>query len=245
MANFKAAGMILEDLTWQQRKRFFWDSKHYIWDDPFLFKIGHDGLLRRCVPKDEGHKIIWHCHDSPCGDNGQCTAAKLLQSGFFWSTLFKDAYNYVKSCDKCQRTENISRRSDMPLKPILEVELFDCWGIDFMRPFPPSYSNMYILVAVDYVSKWIEAIATQKSGSLTIIRFVKKNIFSRFGVPRVLISDGGSHFYNAQLQNVLSKYCVKHKVETPYHPRCNGQAEVSNWEIKKILEKTLGNYRKD
>ena len=74
--------------------------------------------------------------------------------------MFKDAHAFVTACDRCQHTGNISRRNEMPLQNILEVELFDVWGIDFMGHFPSSYNNKYILLAVDYVSKWIEAIAT-------------------------------------------------------------------------------------
>jgi len=98
---------------------------------------------------------------------------------------------------------------------------------------------------VEYVSKWVEAIPTQKVDAKTVIKFLKKNIFCRFGTPRVLISDGGSHFCNAQLQKVLEHYSVRHKVATTYHSQKNGQAEVSNREIKKILEKTVASSRKD
>ncbi|GAU39930.1 hypothetical protein TSUD_275300 [Trifolium subterraneum] len=133
----------------------------------------------------------------------------------------------------------------MPLQSILEVEVFDCWGIDFVGPFPSSFSNEYILVAVDYVSKWVEAIASPNADGKTVIKFLKKNIFTRFGTPRVLISDGGSHFCNSQLAKALEHYVVKHKVASPYHPQTNGQAEVSNREIKKILEKTVSASRKD
>ena len=84
----------------------------------------------------------------------------------------------------------------MPQKPILEVELFDVWGIDFMGPFPSSQGKFYILVAVDYVSKWVEAITTSHNDAKTVHKFLKKNIFTRFGVPRSIISDEGKHFDN-------------------------------------------------
>jgi len=100
-------------------------------------------------------------------------------------------------------------------------------------------------VAVDYVSKWVEAIASPKADSKTVIKFLKKNIFNRFGTPWVLISDGGSHFCNSQLAKALEHYGVKYKVASPYHPQTNGQAEVSNREIKRILEKTVSSSRKD
>ena len=118
----------------------------------------------------------------------------MLQVGFFWPLIFKDAHEYVCRCDKCQRTGGISKRNEMPLQNIMEVEIFDYWGIDFVGPLPSLYGNIYILVVVDFVSKWVEAIATPKNDVRAVIKFLKKNIFSRFGVPRVLISDGGTHF---------------------------------------------------
>jgi len=105
-----------------------------------------------------------------------------------------------------------------------------------MGPFLSYNGNEYILLAVDYVSKWVEALACQENDAKTVIKFLKRRVFSRFGVLRVLISDGGTHFYNAQLAKVLSHYEVKHKIASTYHPQTNGQAEVSNREIKKILE---------
>ncbi|XP_060965554.1 uncharacterized protein LOC133034480 [Cannabis sativa] len=124
-------------------------------------------------------------------------------------------------------------------------ELFDVWGIDFMGPFPSSFSNLYILLAVDYVSKWVEAAATPGNDGKTVLRFLQKNIFTRFGTPRAIISDEGSHFCNKQFEALLSKYGVRHRTALPYHPQSNGQAEISNREIKMILEKTVQRSRKD
>ena len=168
-----------------------------------------------------------------------------MQSGFFWPTLFKDAHQHVLHCDQCQRMGRISRRNEMPLQNIMEVEVFDCWGIDFVGPFPSSFGNEYILVAIDYVSKLVEAVATPHNDAKTVVKFLKKNIFSRFGVPRILINNGGTHFCNNQLHKVLKQYNVTHKVTSPYHPQTNGQAEVSNRELKRILEKTVASTRKD
>ncbi|KAK8523036.1 hypothetical protein V6N13_076263 [Hibiscus sabdariffa] len=133
----------------------------------------------------------------------------------------------------------------MPFQNILEVELFDVWGINFMGPFPSCHSHLYILLAVDYVSKWVEAIATPKNDAKTVMRFLHKNIFTRFGVPRTLISDEGSHFDNKLTAKALQRYGVRHRIATAYHPQTNGQAEISNREIKKILEKTVNTNRKD
>jgi len=124
----------------------------------------------------------------------QRTAAKVMQTSFWWPTLFKDCQDFVQRCDKCHRTGNISKGNEMPLTRIIEIEPFDCWGIDFMGPFPSSYSFLHILVCVDYVTKWVEAIPCVSNDARTVVNFLHKNIFTRFGTPRVLISDGGSTF---------------------------------------------------
>ncbi|KAD3641693.1 hypothetical protein E3N88_30917 [Mikania micrantha] len=133
----------------------------------------------------------------------------------------------------------------MPLQPILIVNIFDVWGIDFMGPFPNSCGNYYILVAVDYVSKWIEAIATKTNDHSVVCKFVQTNIFTRFGVPRVIISVGGTHFKNSHFAKLLQRYGVNHRIATPYHPQTSGQVEVSNRQIKEILQKTVRPDRKD
>ncbi|KAJ9556479.1 hypothetical protein OSB04_011093 [Centaurea solstitialis] len=131
------------------------------------------------------------------------------------------------------------------LTPIHACEIFDVWGIDFMGPFPCSFGFYYILLAVDYVSKWVEAKATRTDSAKDVSDFVKDKIFCRFGVPKVVISDRGTHFVNGVMANLFKKYGVKHCISTAYHPQTNGQAEVSNWEIKQILEKMVNPSTKD
>ena len=114
-----------------------------------------------------------------------------------------------------------------------------------MGPFPPSYGYLYILLAVDYVSKWVEAIPMRTNDHKVVLKFIKEHIFSRFGVPHAIISDGGLHFCNRTFENLLKKYGVTHKVSTAYHPQTNGQAELANREIKHILEKTVAPNHKD
>ncbi|RVW62451.1 Retrovirus-related Pol polyprotein from transposon 17.6 [Vitis vinifera] len=157
----------------------------------------------------------------------------------------KDAHEVSKGCDKCQRLGKLSRRNMMPLNPILIVDIFDVWGIDFMGPFPMSFGHSYILVGVDYVSKWVEAIPCRTNDHKVVLKFLKENIFSRFGVPKAIISDGGTHFCNKPFEALLAKYGVKHKVATPYHPQTSGQVELANREIKNILMKVVNTNRKD
>ena len=114
-----------------------------------------------------------------------------------------------------------------------------------MGLFPSSYNNLYILLADDYVSKWVEAAATQNNDVRTVLKFLQKKIFTWFGTPRAIVSDEGSHFCNKLFDNLLAKYGLRHRTALTYHPQSNGQAEVSNREIKLILEKTVLRSRKD
>ncbi|GJX64899.1 reverse transcriptase domain-containing protein [Tanacetum coccineum] len=133
----------------------------------------------------------------------------------------------------------------MPQNAIQVCEIFDVWGIDFMGPFPSSHGNKYILVAVDYLSKWVEAKALPINDARVVVKFLK-SLFAQFRTPRAIISDRGNHFYNDQFAKVMSKYGVTHRLATAYHPQTSGQVEVSNRGLKRIVERTVGEnlYRK-
>ncbi|GJY26577.1 reverse transcriptase domain-containing protein [Tanacetum coccineum] len=159
IANYHAGNFVIKGMSTQQKRKFFKDVKHYFWEDPFLFKICADQVIRRCVFGKEAHDILMACHDGPTGGHhgANYTARKVFDSGFFWPTIYKDAHELVKNCNSCQRQGKISQRDEMPQNSIQVCEIFDVWGIDFMGPFPSSKGNKYILVAVDYLSKWVEA----------------------------------------------------------------------------------------
>ena len=247
IVNYLACGVVPQEFSYQQKRKLRTDSRYYIWDDPLLFKRGADMIIRRCVPENEQGKILNECHASPYGGHfsGERTDHKILQSGFYWPTLFRDCAEWVKLCDRCQKIGNISSRNEMPLKGIIVVQIFDVWGIDFMGPFPQSFGNLYILLTVDYVSKWVEAMACPRNDTNTVVSFLQRNILSRFGTPRTIISDGGSHFSNKIFSKLMSRYGIKHIKSLAYHPQTNGQAEISNREIKRILEKTVSSSKKD
>ncbi|KAG9458288.1 hypothetical protein H6P81_002796 [Aristolochia fimbriata] len=181
IANFFGRKWVPKHFTFQQRKKLTEDSKHYYWEDSFLYKICPDQVIRRCVKEEESPLILSHCHDKEVGGHHSTnrTAAK------------------------------------------------------------------YILVAVDYVTRWVEAIATRTNDAKVVIEFLKKNIFYHFGTPRAIISDEGKHFFNTPFKNLLKKYGVTHKIATPYHAQTSSQVEVSNRELKRILEKTIYTSRRD
>nr|GFA62113.1 reverse transcriptase domain-containing protein [Tanacetum cinerariifolium] len=130
----------------------------------------------------------------------------------------------------------------MPQNSIQVCEIFDVWGIDFMGPFPSSKGNKYMLVAVDYLSKWVEAKALPTNDARVVVKILK-SLFSRFGTPKAIISDRGTHFCNDQFARVMSKYEVTHRLSNAYHPQTSGQVEVTNRRLKRILERTVGENR--
>ncbi|GKA27547.1 reverse transcriptase domain-containing protein [Tanacetum coccineum] len=201
-------------------------------------------VTSRGDPSQEAVDILTACHSGPIGGHygANYTAKKVFDSGFYWPTIYKDAHELVKNCDSCQRQGKISQRDEMPQNSIQVCEIFDVWGIDFMGPFPSSRGNKYILVAVDYLSKWVEAKALPTNDARVVVKFLK-SLFARFGTPRAIISDRGTHFCNDKFAKVMSKYGVTHRLATAYHPQTSGQVEVSNRGLKRILERTVGENR--
>ncbi|GJZ39152.1 reverse transcriptase domain-containing protein, partial [Tanacetum coccineum] len=189
-ANYLVGNIIPKGMTYQQKNKFFSDLKHYFWEEPYLFKVCSDGMIRRCISGPETRTILDQCHHGPTGGHygPNITAKKVLDSGFYWPTIIKEAHTLVRLCEACQRTGNISKRDEMPLNNIQVCEIFDIWGIDFMGPFPKSYKFEYILVAVDYVSKWAEAQALPTNDARVVVTFLKR-LFCRFRMPKALISD--------------------------------------------------------
>ncbi|GJU31514.1 reverse transcriptase domain-containing protein [Tanacetum coccineum] len=244
IANYHAGNFLIKGMSTQQKRKFFKDVKHYFWDDPYLFRICADQIIRRCVFGQEALEILKACHEGPTGGHhsANITAQKVFDAGFFWPTIYQDAHSMIKSCDACQRQGKISHRDEMPQNAIQVCEIFDVWGIDFMGPFPSSRGNKYILVAVDYLSKWVEAKALPTNDARVVVKFLK-SLFSRFGAPRAIISDRGTHFCNDKFDKVMSKYGVTHRLSTAYHPQTSGQVEVTNRGLKRILERTVGENR--
>ena len=230
----------------QDKRKFLVKVHNFYWDDPYLFKYYPDQIMRRCILEDEVLSVLNFCHNDACGGyfSVKITAAKILQCDFYWPTLFKDTYEFCRSCVRCQRLGFLSRLHMMPLNSILVIEIFDYWEIDFMGPFPPSSGYLYILLVVDYVSKWVEVVPCQTNDNKTIVKFLKENALFRLGTPHAIISDLGTHFCNRSFEALMRKYGVIHKVATAYHPQTNGQAELANREIKQILEKTVNPDRK-
>ncbi|GJS08153.1 reverse transcriptase domain-containing protein [Tanacetum coccineum] len=158
IANYHAGNFIVKGMSSQQKKKFFKDVKHYFWDEPYLFRICDDQVIRWCVYGQEAVDILTDCHNGPTGGHhgANYTAKKVFDSGFYWPTIYRDAHDLVTRCDAC--------------------------------PLPSSRGNKYILVAVDYLSKWVEAKALPTNDARVVCKFLK-SLFARFGTPRAIISD--------------------------------------------------------
>ena len=182
IVNYLVIGQIPPQWTSQQKRNFLVAIKKYYFDDPYLFKYCPNQLIRRCVSNDDQIGVLTFCHSEACGGHfsPRKTTDKILQTDFYWPTLLKDCFDFFKTCARCQQLVGVTKRNMMPLTPILIIEIFDCWGLDFMRPFPPSFGYLYILLAFDYVSKWVEAVPTRTNDHKVVLKFLKEHIFFSF-----------------------------------------------------------------
>nr|GEZ89253.1 reverse transcriptase domain-containing protein [Tanacetum cinerariifolium] len=212
LANYHAGNFIIKGMTSQQKKKFFKDARHYFWDDPYLFRTCADQIIRRCVAGKEAIDILNACHSGPTGGHYEAsyTAKKVFDLGFYWPSIYKDAFELVKYCDSCQRHGKVSQKDEMPQNFIQICEIFD-----------------------------VEAKALPTNDARVVVKFLK-SLFSRFGTPNAIISDRGNHFCNDQFSRVMAKYGVTHRLSTAYHPQISGQVEVTNCRLKRILERTVG-----
>ena len=238
------------DYSLKQKQALIRKSAPYTLLDKTLYKLGQDGVLRRCIYASEVNDILQGCHSDSCGGHfaGISTAQKVLLAGYWWPSLFRDAHQFARKCDPCQRVGKPSPSTAMPLIPLMALAPFEKWGIDFVGPIAPATKygkKKYILVATDYATKWAEAMATRNDDAKTVARFLYENIISRFGCPKELISDRGTHFLNVLIEELTNRFFIKHRKTAPYHPRANGQTEKTNGLLCKILTKTISGTSTD
>ncbi|GJZ81600.1 putative nucleotidyltransferase, ribonuclease H [Tanacetum coccineum] len=213
-ANYLASRVLPFRSTRQEKQKFFSDLRHYFWDEPFLFKQCADQIIRRRVTRDEAAQILRQCYSEPSGGHHgiTTTARKVFKAGFYWPHIFRDARRLVQVCDACQRADNISSRDEIPQKYIQVCEIINVWGIDFMGPFPLSNGHKYILVAIDYMSKWVEAQHFPTSDARNVVNFLKR-LFALFGIPKALISDRATHFCNYQMEKAMKRKYWSNKLD--------------------------------
>lgn len=213
-----------------------------------LYRKGPEGIYRRCVMPEEIPSLLEEFHDSACGGHfaGQSTAQKILLAGYWWPYIFKDSHKYAQECDICQRVGRGENRK-RSLIPVMAVLPFEKWGLDFVGPITPSsrVGRKYIIVATDYFTKWAEARATRRDGAKEVAVFLMEQVVCRFGAPREIVTDRGTHFINEVIEELTEQLSIIHRRTTPYNPQANGQAESTNKVLCAILRKTVSAHARD
>jgi hypothetical protein len=180
-----------------------------------------DIVLHRCLTIDKANQFLNDYHSGAYESHlsGMFTTKKIIRTDYFWPTFFYDCINVVKRCNNCQLYANKSRAQLALLHPVITVSPLCKWGIDFMTCNPPSSNgNKYIIVAVDYFTKWVEAMPTFNN---TATRFFFNHVMSRFGVPLQLVSDHRKHFENEIFVELSSRLDFSHDFTSPYYPQSN------------------------
>ena len=187
---------------------------------------------------------MWSCRWALCRG---ATARKIWCNGRCWLTNLKDAVRYCKECDLCQQLGQPTENVWMPHQPVLPLEPFQKWGLDFVGPFkPPTMrtGNQYIIVATDYCARWVEAKALQDNTATSTAKFLYEYIWCMYGCPIELINNQGEHFLGHVVESLTTFYAVVHKCSTPYYPQGNRLAESTN-KLQNILRKIVNENRMD
>jgi len=229
-----------------ERRKLRHLAKNYVIIGDTLYHRGVDSILRRCLTLEEAESVLNDCHNGACGGHlsGLTTAQRILCAGYFWPALFKNCVEAVKHCHPCQIFTRKMRAHPAPLFPVVTVGPFTKRGIDFTTCNPPSVVNhRYIIVVVDYFTKWAEAMLTYKNDSDTVALFLFNQVISRFGIPREIVTDHGSHFQNQLISELALKLVFCQENLSPYYPQANGQVEAVNKTPKTILQWTIDKSR--
>jgi hypothetical protein len=203
-------------------------------------------VFRRCLNFEEAERALNDCHSGACGGHmsGYATAHKILRAGYFWPSLFKDCITAVQKCHACQTYNQKIRSHPAPLHPVVSVGPFAKWGIDFMTCHPHSAGGHgYIIVAVDYFTKWAEAMPTFDNTGKTAALFLFNHVITRFGVPQAIVTDHGSHFRNNMMSELTAKLGLRHDSSTPYYPQANGQVEAINKVLITMIRRMIGIHK--
>ena len=179
------------------------------------------------------------------------TMKKPLDAGYWWPTMNKDTQKHYQACDLCQRSGSMARTEKAPLQPIMPIEPFIKWGLDFVGPVKPTsqYTNCkYILVAIDYVTKWVEARALRTNTAAVTAKFLYGNIVTKYACPLELVIDQGSHFINEAIRDLTDSFLIKHKTSTTYYPKGpkgNEHAKSTNKVIGNMFTKLVSERKTD
>jgi hypothetical protein len=177
--------------------------------------MGLNKILRRCVMEAEFPMILEEAHEGIAGGHyvGKEIVQKVLRAGLWWPMLHRDAKKYSRACDVCQRVGNPSRRDEMPLAPYMTLQAFEKWAIDFVGPINPPGKHIgarYIITVTEYLTRWDEERAVKDCSVSTTAHFIFYEIITRFGCPKVLMSDQGTQFINKTVEDLTEEFKIHH-----------------------------------
>ena len=211
-----------------------------------LYKRSLAGPYLRCIEDPEIQEVLRDFHEGDCGNHtgGRALFSRILRTGYYWPTMKRDAVEYARKCDPCQRHSNILHQPAELLHPIPSSWPFMRWGMDIVGKLPKAPGGkVFMLAMTDYFSKWIEAEAFAQVREKKVISFIMRNIITRFGIPSEIVCDNGSQFIGSRTTNFCDSWGIKMITSTPVQPQANGQAESSNKIIINNLKKKLGSKK--
>jgi hypothetical protein len=174
----------------------------------------------------------WEVHDGICGAHQSVYKMNWLlqRAGFYWPAMMDDCIKYQKGCEACQKFGNIQLAPASVMNPIVKPWPFRGWGLDFIREIHPGSSkgHRFILVTMDYFTKWTEALPLSNMTHREVISFVQKHIIYWFGVPQTLTTDQGPSFMSHQFREFVESLKIMLLNSSPYYVQANGQVEASN-----------------
>ncbi|GAU47906.1 hypothetical protein TSUD_404660, partial [Trifolium subterraneum] len=177
--------------------------------------------------------------------NGHTMAKKMLRAGYYWLTMESDCYKHARKCHKCQIYADKMHLPPTSLNVLSSPWPFSMWGIDMIGRIEPKASNghRFILVAIDYFTKWVEAASYANVTKQVVVRFIKNHIICRYGVPNRIITDNGTNLNNKMMKDLCDEFKIEHHNSSPYRPQMNGAVEAANKNIKKIVQKMVVTYK--
>ncbi|XP_015938645.1 uncharacterized protein LOC107464228 [Arachis duranensis] len=211
-----------------------------------LFKKGLSQPLLKCLHPDQTDYVLREVHEGCCGHHigGKALARKLIRAGYYWPSMMADAKEFVKKCVKCQQNANFARAPASELSLLTTSRPFAQWGVDLLGPFPVGPGQVkYLIVAIDYYTKWIEAEPLASISSANCRKFMWRHVITRFGIPEVVISDNGTQFTDKKFAEFLSGLGIRQRFSSVEHPQTNGQVESANKVILSGLKKRLDNKK--
>ncbi|GAU19161.1 hypothetical protein TSUD_89260 [Trifolium subterraneum] len=214
----------------------------YVLLDDKLYRRGFSIPLFKCVEETRVEFILQEIHEGINGQRigGRSLARKALRAGYYWPTMQNDAKDHVLKCDKCQRHGDMHIAPANELKTLIFPWPFAWWGMDILGPFPTAARQVkYLIVAVDYFTKWIEAEPLAKIGASHILRFFKRNVLAKFGIPQVVVTNNGMQFTNKKFQEFLAAIGTTQHFTSVEHPQTNGQPEAVNRVILRGLRRRM------